>query len=190
MSITGCIRGGFCDFLTVSPVPVWKSVGKTDHICYNGRDEGKGTWERLSEVQEAEADIWAEEYPEKKRNCVKATQESRRLRLNGLEIPEVYRTGIGGHREMTNDFSKGTVWQNIIYQAIPLILAQLVQLLYNVVDRVYIGHLPGADSMALTGIGLVFPLTTLIAAFTFLFGSGGTPLFSIARGAGEEERAE
>lgn len=91
---------------------------------------------------------------------------------------------------MTNDFSKGKVWQNIIYQAIPLILAQLVQLLYNVVDRVYIGHLPGADSMALTGIGLVFPLTTLIAAFTFLFGSGGTPLFSIARGAGEEERAE
>ena len=75
-------------------------------------------------------------------------------------------------------------------QSIPLILAQLVQLLYNVVDRIYIGHLPGADSMALTGIGLVFPLTTLIAAFTFLFGTGGTPLFSIARGAGEEKRAE
>lgn len=88
------------------------------------------------------------------------------------------------------DFSKGKVWQNIIAQSIPLILAQLVQLLYNVVDRIYIGHLPGADSMALTGIGLVFPLTTLIAAFTFLFGTGGTPLFSIARGAGKEERAE
>ncbi|MCI9676340.1 MAG: MATE family efflux transporter [Lachnospiraceae bacterium] len=70
------------------------------------------------------------------------------------------------------------------------ILAQLVQLLYNVVDRIYIGHMPGADSMALTGIGLVFPLTTLIAAFTFLFGTRGTPLFSIARGAGEEKRAE
>ncbi|MCH5345001.1 MAG: polysaccharide biosynthesis C-terminal domain-containing protein [Acetatifactor sp.] len=69
-------------------------------------------------------------------------------------------------------------------------LAQLVQLLYNVVDRVYIGHLPGADSLALTGIGLAFPLTTLIAAFTFLFGTGGTPLFSIARGSKEEERAE
>ena len=90
----------------------------------------------------------------------------------------------------SNDFSKGKVWQNIIAQSIPLILAQLVQLLYNVVDRIYIGHLPGADSMALTGIGLVFPLTTLIAAFTFLFGRGGTPLFSIARGAGEEKRAE
>lgn len=91
---------------------------------------------------------------------------------------------------MTNDFSRGKVWQNIIYQAIPLILAQLVHLLYNVVDRVYIGHLPGTDSLALTGIGLAFPLTTLIAAFTYLFGTGGTPLFSIARGAKEEERAE
>ena len=91
---------------------------------------------------------------------------------------------------MANDFSKGKVWQNIIYQALPLMLAQLVQLLYNVVDRVYIGHLPGADSLALTGIGLAFPLTTLIAAFTYLYGTGGTPLFSIARGAKEEERAE
>ena len=91
---------------------------------------------------------------------------------------------------MINDFSKGKVWQNIVHQAIPLILAQLVQLLYNVVDRVYIGHLPGADSLALTGIGLAFPLTTLIAAFTYLFGTGGTPLFSIARGAGEGGRAE
>ena len=91
---------------------------------------------------------------------------------------------------MGNDFSKGKVWKNIIYQALPLMLAQLVQLLYNVVDRVYIGHLPGADSLALTGIGLAFPLTTLIAAFTSLFGAGGTPLFSIARGAKEEERAE
>lgn len=90
----------------------------------------------------------------------------------------------------STDFSRGKVWQNIVAQSIPLILAQLVQLLYNVVDRIYIGHLPGADTMALTGIGLVFPLTTLVAAFTFLFGTGGTPLFSIARGAGEEERAE
>lgn len=91
---------------------------------------------------------------------------------------------------MANDFSKGKVWQNIVAQAIPLTLAQLVQLLYNVVDRIYIGHLPGTDNMALTGVGLTFPVVTLIAAFTNLFGTGGTPLFSIARGAGEEERAE
>lgn len=90
---------------------------------------------------------------------------------------------------MANDFSRGKVWQNIISQSIPLMLAQLVHLLYNVVDRIYIGHLPGADSLALTGIGLTFPLVTLVAAFTNLFGTGGTPLFSIARGAKEEQRA-
>ncbi len=91
---------------------------------------------------------------------------------------------------MQNDFSKGMVWRNIVGQAVPLMLAQLVLLLYNVVDRIYIGHLPGADSLALTGIGLVFPLTTLIAAFTNLFGTGGAPLFAIARGAKEEQKAE
>ncbi len=90
----------------------------------------------------------------------------------------------------STDFSEGKVWQNIVAQSIPLILAQFIQLLYNVVDRIYIGHLPGTDSMALTGVGLSFPLTILIAAFTFLFGTGGAPLFSIARGAKEEERAE
>lgn len=88
------------------------------------------------------------------------------------------------------DFSKGKIWSNIMVQAVPLILAQLVQLLYNVVDRIYIGHLPGADSLALTGVGLAFPLTTLIAAFTNLFGMGGAPLFSIERGAGNDEKAE
>ena len=87
------------------------------------------------------------------------------------------------------DFSKGKVSANIMAQALPLILAHLVQLLYNVVDRIYIGHLQGADSLALTGIGLAFPRTTLIAAFTFLFGMGGAPLFSIERGAVNDERA-
>ena len=84
---------------------------------------------------------------------------------------------------MANDFSQGKVSKNIIHQAIPLTLAQLVQLLYNVVDRIYIGHLPGTGNLALTGVGLTFPIITLIAAFTNLFGTGGTPLFSIARGA-------
>ncbi len=91
---------------------------------------------------------------------------------------------------MTTDFSQGKVWKNIIFQAIPLTLAQLVQLLYNVVDRIYIGHLPGTDNMALTGVGLTFPIITLVAAFTNLFGTGGTPLFSMARGRGDEDGAE
>lgn len=89
-----------------------------------------------------------------------------------------------------NDFSKGSVRRHILAQSLPLMLAQLAQLLYNVVDRIYIGHLPGVGSMALTGIGLAFPLTTLIAAFTNLYGTGGTALFAIARGARDEKRAE
>lgn len=89
-----------------------------------------------------------------------------------------------------NDFETGEVWKSIVAQSVPLIVAQFVHLLYNVVDRVYIGHLPGVGSLALTGIGLTFPLTTLTAAFTSLYGTGGAPLFAIARGAREEERAE
>lgn len=65
---------------------------------------------------------------------------------------------------MQSDFSQGKVWKNVINQAIPLMVAQLIQILYNVVDRIYIGHLPVIGSNALTGIGLVFPITTLVAA--------------------------
>ena len=89
----------------------------------------------------------------------------------------------------TNDFSKGPVWKCIITQAVPLTIAQLVQLLYNVVDRIYIGHLGDGDSIALTGVGLTFPIVTLIMAFSGLFGMGGVPLFSMERGAGEDEKA-
>ena len=86
-----------------------------------------------------------------------------------------------------NDFSQGPVWRRIMAQAIPLTVAEIVHLLYNVVDRVYIGHLSSTDSMALTGVGLIFPIVSLIAAFTSLFGTGGAPLF--ARGAQEEGKA-
>ena len=91
---------------------------------------------------------------------------------------------------MATDFSQGKVWRNIVSQAIPLILAQLVQILYNVVDRIYIGHLPGKNNIALTGVGLAFPVVTLILAFTLLVGMGGSTLFAIARGKQEEEQAE
>ena len=89
-----------------------------------------------------------------------------------------------------NDFSKGAVWKNIVSLAVPLTVAQLVQLCYNIVDRIYIGHLPGASSLALTGLGLTFPIITIITAFTNLFGAGGAPLCSIARGEGDEQKAQ
>ena len=88
-----------------------------------------------------------------------------------------------------NDFSQGPVWKRIVAQAVPLTIAQLVQLLYNVVDRIYLGHMEDGNSMALTGVGLTFPIVTLIMAFTALFGMGGVPLFSMERGAKETEKA-
>ncbi len=88
-----------------------------------------------------------------------------------------------------NDFSQGPVWKCIIAQAVPLTIAQLVHLLYNVVDRIYLGHLGEGNSMALTGVGLTFPVVTLIMAFTALFGMGGVPLFSMERGGGDHEKA-
>ncbi len=89
-----------------------------------------------------------------------------------------------------NDFSTGSVKRRIIAQAVPLTLAQAVQILYNVVDRMYIGRLPKIGTLALTGLGVTFPVIVLIAAFTNLFGIGGTPLFSIARGRKDDEEAE
>ncbi len=89
-----------------------------------------------------------------------------------------------------NDFSQGKMWVNILNQAIPLTIAHTVQVLYNVVDRIYLGHLPGSSGLALTGVGLIFPIVALITAFCNLFASGGTPLCAIARGAGKHERAE
>ncbi len=87
------------------------------------------------------------------------------------------------------DFAAGPVWKCIVAQAIPLTIAQVVHLLYNVVDRIYLGHMDGEDGLALTGVGLAFPIITLIMAFTALFGMGGVPLFSIERGAGNTQKA-
>lgn len=88
------------------------------------------------------------------------------------------------------DFSKGSVAANILRLAIPMTLAQLINVLYNVVDRAYIGHIPGTSTDALTGVGLTLPVITIVTAFANLFGMGGAPLFSIARGAKEPEKAE
>ena len=88
------------------------------------------------------------------------------------------------------DFSEGSVKRLIMAQALPLTVAQAVQLLYNVVDRIYIGHLEGVGDLALTGLGITFPVIVLIAAFTNLFGTGGATLFSLARGRGDHEEAE
>lgn len=93
-------------------------------------------------------------------------------------------------KQNRGNFGEGSVGRLIMAQAIPLTLAQLVQVLYNVVDRIYLGHMPGTEEgVALTGVGLTFPVVALISAFVNLFATGGTPLCSMARGKGDEERA-
>ena len=89
-----------------------------------------------------------------------------------------------------NDFSKGNIPRTITRLAIPMILAMLVNALYSVVDRIYIGHLAGVGQTALTGIGLCYPITMAIAAFSYLVGNGGGPLTSILRGAKDDDGAE
>lgn len=80
------------------------------------------------------------------------------------------------------DFSKGSMLGNILRLAGPMILAQLINVLYNVVDRIYIGRWGENASDALTGLGVCLPIVTVIMAFANLVGTGGAPLFSIERG--------
>ena len=88
------------------------------------------------------------------------------------------------------DFSRGKVSGNILRLGLPMMLAELVHVLYNIVDRMYIGRMPGDGTIALTGLGVCFPLITLIGAFANLCSTGGATLATIARGEGRDEKAE
>ncbi len=85
---------------------------------------------------------------------------------------------------------EGSVGKLLFRLALPAIVAQLVNLLYNIVDRIYIGHIPGQGDMALTGLGLCFPILMIVTAFSSLVGGGGAPLVAIHMGKGEKEEAE
>ncbi len=74
--------------------------------------------------------------------------------------------------------------------AVPGIFAQVINILYSLIDRIYIGHIDGVGSDALTGVGLTFPIITLISAFAMIVGSGGAPLASIELGKGNRDKAE
>ena len=89
-----------------------------------------------------------------------------------------------------SDFSKGSIPRNILRLALPLTLAQLVNLLYSIVDRMYLGRIPGVGRLALTGVGLCLPIISIVMAFANLCGVGGAPLCSIHRGRGEEDEAQ
>ena len=74
--------------------------------------------------------------------------------------------------------------------AVPTVVAQLINMLYNIVDRIYIGHMPGDGSLALTGIGVCMPIIMIISAFAALIASGGAPKASISMGEGDNASAE
>ncbi len=78
----------------------------------------------------------------------------------------------------------------LVKLAVPTVVAQLVNMLYNIVDRIYIGHMPGEGSLALTGVGVCLPLIMIISAFAALVASGGAPRASIAMGKGDHGLAE
>ena len=88
------------------------------------------------------------------------------------------------------DFSQGSIPKTVLRMGIPIALAEIVHVLYNIVDRMFIGHIPGFGTAALSGVGIAFPLVTLITGFANLCGTGGNPLCSIARGEGDNERAQ
>lgn len=77
-----------------------------------------------------------------------------------------------------------------LIMAVPSVLAQLINVLYNIVDRIYIGHIQGIGSLALTGVGVTFPIIMVVSAFSAFAGQGGAPLASIALGAKEYKKAE
>ena len=89
-----------------------------------------------------------------------------------------------------NDFAQGSIARHITNLAGPMIVAQLINVLYNVIDRVYIGRIPEISTLAMGGLGLCLPLISIIIGFANLFGMGGSPLCSIARGQGKNDEAE
>ena len=87
------------------------------------------------------------------------------------------------------DFDNDSIKKNILQAALPMLVAQILSLLYNIVDRIYIARIPDVGTTALGAVGLCFPIIMLTIAFSNLFGSGGAPLFSIKRGMSDDRAA-
>lgn len=89
-----------------------------------------------------------------------------------------------------NDLGSGSVKKWMVQMAVPAVVGQVINLLYNVVDRIYIGHIPEIGGLALTGVGLFTPILMLLTAFAMLASSGGAPRAAMAMGRGNKEEAE
>ena len=88
------------------------------------------------------------------------------------------------------DMGSGSIRKLMLQMALPAVVGQVINLLYNVVDRIYIGHIPEIGGTALTGVGLFSPIIMLITAFAMLAGAGGAPRAAIAMGRGDRDDAE
>lgn len=93
-------------------------------------------------------------------------------------------------KDRKQDLGSGSVGKLLFSLAVPTVAAQLVNMLYNVVDRMYIGHIEGTGVQALTGLGLCFPVIMMISAFSALIGMGGAPQAAIAMGQRRNDKAE
>lgn len=89
-----------------------------------------------------------------------------------------------------NELGTKSIGKLLFSMAFPAIAAQIINLLYNLVDRIYIGHIPKVGAMALTGVGVSFPIIMLISAFAALVSMGGAPKASIMMGKGDKDSAE
>ena len=87
------------------------------------------------------------------------------------------------------DFSDGRIAKDIFMTSLPILAAQILNLLYSIVDRMYIGRIPDIGTAALGAVGLCFPVIVIITAFTNMYGMGGSPLFAMALGEGRDKRA-
>lgn len=93
-------------------------------------------------------------------------------------------------KEDKDFLAKEPIGKLLLRLAIPTVAAQMINMLYNIVDRIYIGHIPDSGALALTGVGVCMPLIMIISAFAALVGNGGAPRASIMMGKGEQETAE
>ena len=114
---------------------------------------------------------------------------------NSLSVfPVVTRVeGKENHMEQTNDrtfLETEPVGKLLLKLALPTVAAQLINMMYNIVDRMYIGHIPGDGAMALTGVGVCMPLIMVVSAFAALISNGGAPRATIFMGKGEKDKAE
>ena len=94
------------------------------------------------------------------------------------------------NEHVKQDMGTGSVKKLMVKMAVPALVGQVVNLLYNIVDRIYIGHIPEIGGAALTGVGLFTPILMLITAFAMMAGAGGAPRAAIAMGQGDKDKAE